>query len=48
MINDLSTPSDDFEGDMFKDADDTMQCMFLNIYLIKSIQVLCKMLLIVL
>ena len=23
MINDLSIPSDDFEGDMFKYADDT-------------------------
>jgi hypothetical protein len=48
MINDLSIPVDDFEGDMFKYAEDTMQCMFLNIYLIKSIQVPCKMLLIVL
>jgi hypothetical protein len=46
MINDLSIPSDDFEGDMFKYTQTTP--MFLNIYLINSIQVPCKMLLIVL
>ncbi len=45
MITDLSIPSDDFEGDMFKYATTPM---FLNIHLIKSIQVPCKMLLIVL
>jgi hypothetical protein len=44
MINGLSIPSDDFEGDMFKYADDTNVSEY--IFNQEYIQVPCKMLLI--